>query len=53
MLVTYFDGFLMRFTTKEYTTINNKIEVGIVMFGVTRTFCSSSAAASKSKREQR
>ena len=31
MLRTYFDGFLMQFTTKEYTTNRNKLEVGIVM----------------------
>ena len=31
MLGTYFDGFLMRFTIKEYTTNWNKLEVGIAM----------------------
>ena len=31
MLETYFDGFLMRFTTKEYTTNWNRLEVGIAM----------------------
>ena len=31
MLKTYFDGFLMRFNTKEYTTNWNKLEVGNAM----------------------
>ena len=31
MLGTYFDGFLMQFITKEYTTNWNRLEVGIVM----------------------
>ena len=31
MLENYFDGFLMRFTTKEYTTNWNRLEVGIAM----------------------
>ena len=33
MLVTYFDGFPMRFTTKEYTNNWNRLEVGIAMGG--------------------
>ena len=31
MLGTYFDGFHMRFTTKDSTTIWNRLEVGIVI----------------------
>ena len=31
MLGTYFDGFLMQFTTKEYTTNCNMVDVGIAM----------------------
>ena len=31
MLGTYFDGFLMWFTTKDYTTNWKRLEVGIVM----------------------
>lgn len=31
MLGAYFDGFLMRFTTKDYTTIWTRLEVGIAM----------------------
>ena len=31
MLGTYIDGFLMQFTTKESTTIWNRLEVGIAM----------------------
>lgn len=31
MLGTYFDGFLMRFTTKDFTTKWNRLEVGIAM----------------------
>ena len=31
MLGTYFDGFLMRFTTNEYTTNWNWLKVGIAM----------------------
>ena len=34
MLGTYDDGFLMRFTTKEYTTNWNKLEVGITIYSV-------------------
>ena len=31
MLKTYFDGFLMQFTTEEYTTNWNRLEVGSAM----------------------
>ena len=31
MLGTYFDGFLMQFTTKGWTTNLNRLEVGIAM----------------------
>ena len=31
MLRTYFDGYLMRFTTKEYTTNWNRLAVGIAI----------------------
>ena len=47
MLGTYFDGFCVRFTTKDFTTNWTRLEVGIAMrSSLTSTFCLINAAAS-------